>query len=611
MAAALPDAIAVACPPRFARSHPRQRRGATRTSYATTTFAALDADVTRIARGLAAWGVPPGTRLALLVRPGINFVTLVFALLRAGMVTILIDPGMGRRNMLRRLAEAQPQGFIAVPVAQAFRLLLRRKFPHAKWNVTVGRGLAWGGMTLEQLKMLDEGHWLPSIRHPDSCIEHPDSIHYRDPATADDPAAIIFTSGSTGPAKGVLYTQRMFDTQVSEIQSTFQIEPGGVDLSCFPLFGLFNAAMGVTTVLPDMDFSRPATAEPKKLLAAANDWQVTQAFASPAVWRKLSGHCQETGETIPSLRRIFSCGAPVPADVLRSTLAFAAPDAEMHTPYGMTECLPVATIEAAEVLDETAAKTDVGAGVCVGQKFDSIDWRIIRITDEPIATIDEAEEMPTGQIGELVVRGPQASPAYVTRVACNVESKIGEGKETRRQGDKEIGKIHSSPGLPVSPPRRICDLTPELFPTWHRTGDVGYFDELGRFWYCGRKSQRVETAAGPLYTECVEALFNACPYVGRTALVGVGPRARQEPVIVFESTGEVQCCGSRVAPKYSYLQIVEKLREWGQRRALTKNVHHFLQLGSLPVDVRHNSKINREQLAVWAAKHSSLLAPRS
>jgi long-subunit acyl-CoA synthetase (AMP-forming) len=213
------------------------------------------------------------------------------------------------------------------------------------------------------------------------------------PTKADDPAAIIFTSGSTGPPKGVLYTHRMFDTQVAEIQSTYDIGPGGVDLACFPLFALFNSAMGVTTVLPDMDFSRPATANPKKLLAAANDWQVTQAFASPAVWRVVGDHCAQIGARIDSLRQVYSCGAPVPASVVRSTLDCVAPNARMHTPYGATECLPVATIEAIEVLGETAARTDRGAGVCVGRRFDSIDWRVIRIRDEPIATIDDTEEL--------------------------------------------------------------------------------------------------------------------------------------------------------------------------------------------------------------------------
>ena len=204
----MPDIIAVACPQRGSAGRYRAQRRKSGAAYATATFAELEPDATRIARGLAAWGVPPGTRLALLVRPGIEFVTLVFALLRAGMVIVLVDPGLGRRHLLRCLAEAEPEGFVAIGSAQVVRVLLRRKFPQARWNVTVGRRWFWGGKTLEQLRI--DKPWVGD-RATDSCDcptvgdAHP---------KADDPAAIIFTSGSTGPAKGVLYTQRMFDTQV-------------------------------------------------------------------------------------------------------------------------------------------------------------------------------------------------------------------------------------------------------------------------------------------------------------------------------------------------------------------------------------------------------------
>jgi acyl-coenzyme A synthetase/AMP-(fatty) acid ligase len=355
----------------------------------------------------------------------------------------------------------------------------------------------------------------------------------------------------------------MFDTQVAEIQSMYGIDSGGVDLACFPLFALFNLAMGVTTVLPDMNFSSPASADPQKLLAAANDWQVTQAFASPAVWRVLSEHCAKTGQQIASLRQAFSCGAPVPADVLRRTLVCVAHGAKMHTPYGATECLPVSTIEAAEVLAETARRTDDGAGVCVGRKFDSIDWRIIRITDEPIANIDNAEELPPGEIGELIVRAPQSSPCYVTRTECNAEAKIMNVR---------------------------AGSSPTLADAWHRTGDVGYLDDNGRFWYCGRKSQRVETADSPLFTECAEAVFNAHPAVYRSALVGVGPRGRQLPVLVVE-----------LSRSTSVENWQRELLQRAQSCEHTRSIHHFLAHPRLPVDVRHNAKINREQLAAWAA----------
>jgi acyl-CoA synthetase (AMP-forming)/AMP-acid ligase II len=589
VAATMPNAIAVASPRRSLLSSSKMHRGSSGAAYTTITFAELDAQATRLARGLATWGVPPATRLALLVRPGIEFVALVFALLRAGMVTILVDPGLGRRNLVRCLADAEPEGFIAISVAQAARTVLRRRFPQARWNVTVGRRWFWGGITLNQLRIADCGLRIAGV-NPQSEIRNPKFVATH----PDDPAAIIFTSGSTGPPKGVLYTHRMFDTQVSEIQSMYNIEPGGVDLACFPLFALFNSAMGVTTVMPDMDFSLPARANPKKLLAAANDWQATQAFASPAVWRVIGDYCAKTGDRIPTLRQVFSCGAPVGADLLRKTLACVAPGAKMHTPYGATECLPVSTIEAAEFLGETAEKTNLGAGVCVGRKFDSIEWRVIRITDEPIETIKDAEELPTGEIGELMVRGPQVSPRYVTGTGANKSSKIASS-------NTQYAVLRTPASERVIGNGQSC-----AFGTWHRTGDVGYFDELGRFWYCGRKSQRVKTRNGPLFTEKIEAVFNSLPGVRRSALVGVRPYGFEEPVVIVEpespgiigNGSEHECRQDELINGwYDMEPLLEKL--WYADHGFTP-LKAILFHPSLPVDVRHNAKINREALAIWA-----------
>jgi len=322
-------------------------------------------------------------------------------------------------------------------------------------------------------------------------------------------------------------------------------------------------------VFPEMDFSRPASADPEKLLAAASEWKVSQAFASPALWRKLGDHCGKRGQRVNSLKQIFSCGAPVGAAVLRSMLAIAAPQARMHTPYGATECLPVATIGAAEILSETAERTDAGAGVCVGRKFDSIQWRVIEITDDPIISIDEVVELPVGEIGELIVRGPQASPEYVTRVECNADAKI----EDARAG---------SSATPVF---------------WHRMGDVGYLDGAGRFWYCGRKSQRVETERGPLYTECAESVVNTHPAVVRSALVGIGERGNQVPVLIIEP--EMNAASSYLtADLYRFVASHPQINL----------ISHLLVHPKLPVDVRHNAKINREQLAAWAAKQLPELA---
>lgn len=529
--------------------------------YATCTFAELDADATALARGLVDLGVRPGMRLVLLVPPGVEFVKLVFALLRSGATAVLVDPGMGRRRLIDCLAGAAPDGFIAVPRAQAVRMLLRRRFPDARFNVTLGRRLFWRGPTYTQLLAPHP----PVSRDPKSAQGSASPVDATTlPVThPNDPAAIIFTSGSTGPPKGVLYTHRMFDTQAAEIQRAYDIQPGGVDLACFAFFGLFNSAWGVTTVFPDMNFSRPASADPQKLLAAANDWKVTQAFASPAVWDKLSRHCEQSGDSIPTLRKVFSCGAPVSPAILRRTLDHVASEgAQMYTPYGATEALPVSTIEAAEVLGETEEATRQGAGICVGRKFDSIEWRVIQITDGPIANINDAAELPAGEIGELIVRGPQVSKSYLDSETANAAAKITDGTST-----------------------------------WHRLGDVGYFDDQHRFWYCGRKSHRVETAAGPLYTECVEAIFNQHPAVRRSALVGMPCAGLQMPVMVVELNLEADKSPS------AWTRTAAELRDLAAQHEHTRSIVCFLNFrAALPVDVRHNAKINREALAAWAAK---------
>jgi len=521
----------------------KKRKPVGRDAYRAITFAELAAQTDAVARGLIDMGVAPGTRLVLMVRAGIEFVELVFALLKCGAVPVLIDPGMGRKGVLDCLEELNPEGFVAVSIAQAFRRLFATRFSDAHFNVTVGRRWFWGGPTLEQLRN----------RGARSNTPLPET-------SADDPAAIIFTSGSTGPAKGVLYTHRNFDTQVIEIRDRYAIQPGEVDLAGFPLFGLFNAAMGVTTVFPDMDPSRPARVDPKRIVQAAQDWEITQAFASPAMWNVVSRYCESNQVRLPTLRRVLSAGAPVPATVVRRMTAAIAEEGQMHTPYGATEALPVATISAQEVLSETAEATEQGAGVCVGTKFASIEWKVIRIGDGPIEEARDCEPLPEGEIGELIVRGPQVTSQYVTQTAWNALSKVDDGEHR-----------------------------------WHRMGDVGYFDSRGRFWFCGRKSHRVKTATATLYPVRCEAIFNTHPAVYRTALVGVGFQEDQLPFLYIEP--ESDRCPENDA---ECERLIDELRALGGQHRLTESIQMMAIEKSLPVDPRHNSKIFREQLAASA-----------
>ena len=536
MAKLTPDATAVVMP---------VGKSGNRYDYRTMTFAELDEDSSRLAAGLVSYGLRPGNRIVLMVRPSIDFVSLTFALFKAGAVTILIDPGMGKKNLVDCLAAVDPEGFVAIPLAHVARLVHRRRFPNAKLNVTVGRRWFWRGPTIRDLRKTSLGSYRPVA------------------TSADDPAAIIFTSGSTGPPKGVLYQHRNFDNQVEQIRDRYGIEPGGVDLAGFPLFGLFNAAMGMTTVIPDMDASRPAAVDPAAIVSAIKDWKATQSFASPAVWNVVGRYCEKNDIVLPTLKRVLSAGAPVPPDVLAQMKRAIADDGEIYTPYGATESLPVASISATEVLSDTAELTAEGAGTCVGKKFSGIEWRVIKVVDGPIESIDDTEPLPPNEVGELIVRGPVVTREYVTRTEANPLSKIIEN-----------GYV------------------------WHRIGDVGYLDMQDRFWFCGRKAHRVLTEQGVMYTVPCEAIPNCMPEIYRSALVGVGDPGKQMPVMIVEPFEEHWPKDDSESEK---LLLRVQARCAAHRLTELIKPEHILLHPSLPVDVRHNAKIFREELSKWAA----------
>ena len=519
-----------------------RRGGDGKLHYRHLSFQQLDERSTRIAAGLQQLGLRPGQRLALLVPQGLDFVTLVFALLKSGAVSILIDPGMGRKNLVQCLSEAQPEGFVGIGKAHLVRMVLRRRFPQARLNVAVGRRLPWGGTPLRRLESTPLDHYI----HPQT--------------DRRDPASIIFTTGSTGPPKGVLYEHGNFLGQIDRIQQQYAIQPGERDLPGFPLFALFNCTMGVTTIIPRMDPTRPANVDPREIIEPIRDWEVTQSFGSPALWNTVGRFCEKHDQRMPSLRRVLSAGAPVPAHVVRRVRQAIHPEGDIHTPYGATESLPVATISGREILEETESQTACGRGVCVGRRFSGIQWSVIAIDDGPLPTLADTRPLPAGEIGELMVSGDVVTQRYVTRVEANALHKVKDGDRF-----------------------------------WHRLGDLGYLDESDRFWFCGRKSHRVPTASGELFTIPCEAIFNQHPDVYRSALVGIGKRPRQTPILFVEPWAEkwpADASGER--------RLLDELRSLGEAHPLTENICDIRLHRALPVDIRHNSKIFREKLAQWA-----------
>jgi acyl-CoA synthetase (AMP-forming)/AMP-acid ligase II len=358
----------------------------------------------------------------------------------------------------------------------------------------------------------------------------------------------------------------MFRAQIQLLREDLGVEEGEVALPCLYVFALFYPALGVTVVFPDMDATKPAEVNPAYLVEAIQTHGVTNSFGSPTIWKRVAQYCLEREIELPSFRRIVMAGAPVPPSLIEQ-FSHILKGGDVFTPFGATEALPITMMTGREILQETAAASEQGAGMCVGRPTCGNTIRVIQITDDPIPEWDPSLVLPDGEIGEIAVKGPVVTRTYLNRPQETAKSKI---REVTPEGEEAI---------------------------WHRMGDLGYFDEKGRLWFCGRKSHRVSTAEGLLFPVPCEAIFNLHPGVFRTALVGVGAPGSQRPVLVVEPKP-----GGAPLSAAERQTLVEELLALGAAHEQTRGIRDVLFHPAFPVDVRHNAKIQRQELAIWAAQ---------
>ncbi|GII57278.1 peptide synthase [Planotetraspora thailandica] len=505
-----------------------------------TTYGQMSRSVDRTVAALARAGIRPGMRTGLLVPPGPELGALAVALLRLRAVPVLVDPGLPLDAIKRCLRQAAPEAFIAIPAVQLARRLLGWT-PDVRVSITVPsrrpRSSAWpSGGPGRSLGPGEPGRWSP--------------------AGPDDLALIAYTSGSTGPPKGVPLRHRHLAAQLNLLGVLGTVEPGTPVLSTFVPFALGAAAFGATVVIPDMDPRHPVRVDPAALVADIQRYRVAGMFAAPALLDRLARHCAAHDLVLDTLGDVVSAGAPLPMPVMDRLRGCLRVDARVLSVYGATECMPVAAIES-RLLAEHAAATAAGAGTCLGPPLPGTEVRVIALSDDPIERWSEDLVVPPGAIGEITVAAPTVSDPYLDDPEATALARIGDGD-------------------------RI----------WHRMGDVGRFDEQGRLWFAGRKSERVRTAGGDLYTDQVEPVFAAVPGVRRTALVGVGPAGGQRAVLVVECEP-----GSR-----DNARVKADILDVAARHPHTAELREVLFHPGFPVDARHNSKIRRHELALWASR---------
>jgi olefin beta-lactone synthetase len=512
----------------------------------TTSFAALEQQVVDLAAGLAEAGVQTGDRVALLVRPGLDLTAAVYACWRVGAAIVLADAGLGLRNLASALSSADPQYVIGVP--PGLTLAAAQKIP--------GQRIVAGYLPAPARRLLDVEWSLEELRSKGAralsrLSRGGRSLSPFDKLRAppsDAEAAVLFTSGATGPAKGVVYRHRQLSAQLELVRRVLGIGPDDRLVAAFAPFALYAPALGVAAAVPDMDVTRPATLTAAKLADAVQAVDATVVFASPAALRNVvetaDDLTREQRASLASVRRVTSAGAPVPVSLLRHVQTLM-PAADLHTPYGMTEALPVSDISLPEIEDAGA-----GNGVCVGRAVPGVRIRLSALDDSGQATGPLTDDIEV--TGEICVS------------AAHVKDRYDRLWATEQQSSRNPG--------------------------WHRTGDVGHTDDAGRLWVEGRLVHVVTTDDGPVTPVGVEQRVEELPGVRAAAAVGVGPAGTQQLVLVL------------VPEQESRGPLAEPGLAAAVRTVSAVPVAAVLTVDSLPVDIRHASKVDRLRLGRWAAQ---------
>lgn len=351
----------------------------------------------------------------------------------------------------------------------------------------------------------------------------------------EEPALITFTSGSTGLPKAAVRTHGFLLAQHRVLSKSLDFQDGEVDLITLPVFVLANLASGLTSVLAATDLAKPGSPDAAAIASQCARFHVTRCAASPAFFEGL------LGDGIPPFRKLFTGGAPVFPDLLRR-LRTALPDAVIDSVYGSTEAEPIAHFPAHEACEETDMLTRQGGGLCSGIPVPEIELRIIADHWGAPLTTGDVDPLSAGEAGEIIVRGDHVLRGYLDGLGNN-ETKI-----------------------------------PDNGTVWHRTGDAGWIDARGRVWLLGRCAEKLAPHSAP---DGLPTNAFRYPFAIECALRELFPGIRMAAM-------EWESRRTLIVGKTCDVKEAAAI----QTAAAAFGIHHFIHLPALPLDRRHNAKID-------------------
>lgn len=293
----------------------------------------------RVAINLSHSGFKKGDRVLFLVRPGINLVIFILAVMRLGGVVLVADPGMGRDVFKNRVKLANPKWIFGESIVFAIqhhpiiKYFLRKKgfeVPEISRikgvrNIRLGIPLP-GSFTAISFNSL--------IRQSDASPSKFLALN------KDDEAMIVFTSGTTSLPKGVVHTVSSLSETIKKIAEVCKPTPSDTFNASLAHFLLLSVALGVTAILSKENFSA------ENYLKVLKEYKPTVLFGPPAEFIELINYCRLNKIKFPPyIKKVFLGSAPVLSGFLAKLIKYLPTDTEVTCMYGMTEILPVAVVD--------------------------------------------------------------------------------------------------------------------------------------------------------------------------------------------------------------------------------------------------------------------------
>ncbi len=423
------------------------------------TWAELSAEADRVARGLWALGIRRGDRVGLWSTNCIEWIMMHMGCARAGAALVNVNPAYRSHELQFTLTRSHMKA-----------LFLWHKDKHADYEEILARARHGLELALEHTIYFDSPEW-PALLDAEGQL--PDNV------AIDDVANIQYTSGTTGLPKGVLLTHHNIVNNGQYLAQGFHYTEQDKIVVPVPLFHCYGCVIGTMSavnsgaaiILPNWTF------DPRATLKAVHDERATSVYGVPAMYVAEFQHPDFATFDLTSLRTGMMSGAPCPVELMKRVLG------EMHIhelviAYGQTETSPVVTMSDADDTIEVRVNT-------VGRAMPQTEIRI--------SSIESGETLPTGQQGEVCVRGYALMKGY--------------------DGDPEgTALVIKEDG-------------------WLHTGDLGVMRRDGCIHITGRSRDVIIRGGENIYPREVEEFLYTHPKVDEVQVVGI-PNARLGEIVV-------------------------------------------------------------------------------